>query len=59
MWLIELTEELTTSIDKEMYTVAVFVDLKKAFDTLNHGILLKKWKSMGLEGLSQIGLVVI
>ena len=40
--LIELVEELTSSIDKKNKTIGVFIDLKNAFDTIDHDILLKK-----------------
>ena len=38
----DLVEEITTSLEKYIYTVEVFIDLKKAFDTVDHGILCKK-----------------
>ena len=40
--LIELAEEITTSIDNNEYAIGIFVDLKKAFDTVNHAILANK-----------------
>lgn len=48
--LCELVEEITDSIDNNEYTVGVFIDLKKAFDTINHSILLKKLEHMGIRG---------
>lgn len=33
-----------------MYTVAVFLDLKRAFETVNHEILLKKLKKYAIKG---------
>ena len=36
--IIELVEEITNSLDNHESTVGVFIDLKKAFDTVDHGI---------------------
>ena len=38
-------------MDNNKHTCAIFLDLKKAFDTDNHGILLKKLEKYGVRGL--------
>lgn len=38
----ELVEEISTAIDNGEYTVGVFIDLSKAFDTIDHNQLLAK-----------------
>ena len=40
--LVDLIEEITATIDKGDYAVSLFLDLSKAFDTVNHEILLNK-----------------
>ena len=52
--LIDLIEEITNSTYKKKYGVGVFIDLKKAFDTINHdrGIVLK-WLSSYLKDRQQ------
>ena len=38
------------NIDRGEYTAALFIDIKKAFDTVDHEILLAKLNFYGLEG---------
>lgn len=46
----EVMEFITDNLDKQNYVLAVFVDLKKAFDTVDIKILLNKLYQMGIRG---------
>ena len=46
---VSITEFIRTEIDKKSLEQACFIDLQKAFDTLDHNILLEKWKNMDIE----------
>ena len=48
--LIEITEKIKESIDSSKFGCGIFIDLKKAFDTVNHNILLKKLEHYGIRG---------
>jgi hypothetical protein len=50
--LLELTEEITKSVDSKKITIGVYIDLKKAFDTINHDLLLKKMEQYGIRGIA-------
>lgn len=51
--LIKVTDDWLMSLDQGMYTGTVFVDLQKAFDLVDHEILLAKLTSyIGLNGTS-------
>ncbi len=40
--LTQLTEEILQNLDNKMITGAVFIDLRKAFDTVDHSLLISK-----------------
>ena len=40
--IITLVERVTKALDTGKYVVGVFIDLNKAFDTIDHGILMRK-----------------
>jgi hypothetical protein len=42
---------LTSALNKNHFSIAIFCDLRKAFDTVNHGILLEKLKNLGVRGV--------
>ena len=48
--LVEITEEIKESIDNGKFGCGIFIDLKKAFDTVNHQILLVKLEHYGIRG---------
>lgn len=49
--LIESMEEITNAIDNKQYAIGLFIDLKKAFDTINHDILINKLERYGIRGV--------
>ena len=48
--LMEIAESIKESIDSGNFGCGIFIDLKKAFDTVNHEILLKRLERYGDRG---------
>ena len=48
--LVDMVDKIATAIDNKEHTVGIFLDLSKAFDTLDHSILLKKLSMYGIRG---------
>ena len=51
-----IVESIQKELEAEKYLTGVFVDLKKAFDTVDHNILLKKLDFYGTRGVAKNGL---
>ena len=49
--ILETVENLKTAIDENKITCGIFLDFSKAFDTINHQILLAKLFKYGIRGL--------
>ena len=47
----ELIANITKGIEKGKYTAGTFLDLSKAFDTLEHEVVYKKLEKYGLRGV--------
>ena len=50
--LVSLTEAIKRSLDNRKFSCGIFIDLQKAFDTVNHAILLMKLEHYGIRGAS-------
>ncbi len=48
--LISLTETIKYTLDNQRFGCGIFIDLQKAFDTVNHDILIKKLEHYGIRG---------
>ena len=49
--ILQFTNNVYKCLERKHYVVGVFIDLSKAFDSLNHHILLDKLKHIGIRGI--------
>ena len=47
--LVSITETINKTIEQKKFGCGVFIDLKKAFDTVNHNILLQNLEHYGIR----------
>jgi len=52
MALLEMQDKTSKSLDDGNITAAVFIDLSKAFDTINHDVLCRKLEFYGVRGIA-------
>ena len=50
--LLNIMEEIRSKLDNKTFSCGVFIDLEKAFDTVNHNILLHKLRHYGIRGVA-------
>ena len=48
--IIQFIDQINTSFEKNHYTLGVYIDLSKAFDTVDHHILVSKSENYGVNG---------
>ena len=50
--IVKLVDQIYESFEKDRYTLVIFIDLSKAFDTVDHTILIKKLEMYGIKGIN-------
>ncbi len=48
--LLNASENIYQACDSKLHTLGIFIDFSRAFDTINHSILLKKLNYYGIKG---------
>ena len=46
----QLVDQINCSFEKNIYTLVIFIDISKAFDTVDHKILITKLENYGVKG---------
>ena len=51
--ILDFIDRITKAIDERKFTVGIFLDLSKVFDTINHKILISKLEHYGIRGIAK------
>ena len=51
--ILSIIDKIQRAIDNKEFSCGVFLDFSKAFDTINHDILLKKLEYYGIRGIAK------
>jgi hypothetical protein len=52
MALLQLVDDISNELDNKNNSIGIFIDLSKAFDTIDHSLLLKKVTTLWDKGNS-------
>ena len=50
--IIQLIDQINKNFEKSQYTLGIFIDLTKDFDTVDHNILISKLENYGVRGVN-------
>ena len=49
---LDLVDKISQKIDSKNYSMGIFIDLCKAFDTINHTILIDQFEYYSIRGVA-------
>ena len=50
--ILDLVQYINSNIEAKLFTIGIFIDLQKAFDSLDHRILIMKLENYGIRGIA-------